>query len=182
MQPKLPPLNPHALKGMLADGGELAIIDVREELVYSQGHLLFARIGSAQPAGAQFPAPGSAARNAHCTLRRARWSRRARCRRTDTAGYSNLFVLDGGVASWADAGLECSPASTSEQAFASSSSMQAHPSISAEELDRMILDGSDLVVLDSRPYDEYHRVSIPTAITCRARSWCCASAILPVAG
>ena len=32
-----------ALKAMLADGRELALIDVREELVFSQNHLLFAR-------------------------------------------------------------------------------------------------------------------------------------------
>src|ERR1700737_3930898 len=35
-------LSPHAVKAMLADGGELAIVDLREELIFSQGHLLFA--------------------------------------------------------------------------------------------------------------------------------------------
>src|ERR1044072_6323917 len=32
-----------ALRGMLLDGGELALIDVREERVFSENHLLFAR-------------------------------------------------------------------------------------------------------------------------------------------
>ena len=32
-----------ALKAMLADGEELALVDLREELTFSQGHLLFAR-------------------------------------------------------------------------------------------------------------------------------------------
>ena len=36
-------LSPAAVKSMLADGEELALIDVREELVYSQNHLLWAR-------------------------------------------------------------------------------------------------------------------------------------------
>ncbi len=36
-------VNPHALKAMLADGAELALIDLREELTFSQNHLLFAR-------------------------------------------------------------------------------------------------------------------------------------------
>src|ERR1700731_5225600 len=40
----------------------------------------------------------------------------------------------------------------------------ATASIAADELDRMIRDGDDVVVLDSRPYEEYQRVSIPTAI------------------
>ena len=37
------PVSPHAVKAMLADGEELALIDVREELIYSQNHLLWAR-------------------------------------------------------------------------------------------------------------------------------------------
>src|SRR3989442_4884365 len=39
----LRPLSPHGVKDMLADGRELAILDLREELIFSQGHLLFAR-------------------------------------------------------------------------------------------------------------------------------------------
>ncbi len=35
-------LAPGALKEMLADGGELALLDVREEGTFSQSHLLFA--------------------------------------------------------------------------------------------------------------------------------------------
>jgi len=37
------PVSPTALRGMLDDGSELALIDVREELIFSQGHLLLAR-------------------------------------------------------------------------------------------------------------------------------------------
>ena len=37
------------------------------------------------------------------------------------------------------------------------------PSISAAELDGLMRAGTDLAVLDSRPFDEYARVSIPTA-------------------
>ena len=39
----LRPLEAHGLKAMLADGQELALIDLREELIFSQSHLLFAR-------------------------------------------------------------------------------------------------------------------------------------------
>ncbi|HWC93176.1 MAG TPA: rhodanese-like domain-containing protein, partial [Pseudolabrys sp.] len=34
---------PAAVRAMLDDGGELALIDVREELIFSQNHLLWAR-------------------------------------------------------------------------------------------------------------------------------------------
>ena len=38
------------------------------------------------------------------------------------------------------------------------------PSISADELNAMIRKGTDIKVLDSRPFDEYARISIPTGI------------------
>src|SRR5262249_57573974 len=40
----------------------------------------------------------------------------------------------------------------------------ATPSIDAAELARLMRERSDIVVLDSRPFDEYQRVSIPTAV------------------
>src|SRR4029078_7076566 len=36
-------------------------------------------------------------------------------------------------------------------------------SVSAGELNAMMQSGADMVVLDSRPFDEYARVSIPTS-------------------
>ena len=39
----LRPLEPLAVKAMLADGRELALIDLREELIFSRSHLLWAR-------------------------------------------------------------------------------------------------------------------------------------------
>ncbi|HEX9071474.1 MAG TPA: hypothetical protein VF852_05935, partial [Pseudolabrys sp.] len=37
------PVTAAAVKAMLDDGAELALIDVREELTFSQNHLLWAR-------------------------------------------------------------------------------------------------------------------------------------------
>ena len=39
----LRPLDPHAVKAMLGDGQEVALVDLREELLFSQNHLLWAR-------------------------------------------------------------------------------------------------------------------------------------------
>src|SRR5262244_2919070 len=79
MPPK--PVDAGALKAMLADGQELAIVDLREELIFSQSHLLFAR-----------SVPLSLVERAADILAR--------------AGYTNLYALDGGVAAWAVAGCE----------------------------------------------------------------------------
>ena len=37
------PVSPSHVREMLGDGQELAIIDLREELIFSQGHILSAR-------------------------------------------------------------------------------------------------------------------------------------------
>jgi rhodanese-related sulfurtransferase len=162
----LRPLQPAAVKAMLADAGELAIVDLREELIFSQGHLLFARSVPLSRLELTFArlvprrstrivlcddADGLAERAAEILLR---------------SGYSNLSCLDGGVAAWAQAGLELfSGVNVPSKAFGEFvEHASATPSISADELDRLIRSGTDMVVLDSRPFDEYQRVSIPTAV------------------
>ena len=65
------------------------------------------------------------------------------------------------------------PAKDSENS--SSTKENETPSITPDELNRLMGKGTDLVVLDSRPLDEYVRMSIPTAM---ARNSCCASMTL----
>ena len=50
------PLDPRALRAMLVDGQELALIDLREELTFSRGHLLFARSVPLSRLELRFPA------------------------------------------------------------------------------------------------------------------------------
>src|SRR5260370_4698942 len=91
---------------MLADGQELAIVDLREELIFSQGHLLFAR---------SVPLSRLELRFARLVPRRT--TRIVLCDDADgmaeraagilaRAGYTDIAVLDGGVAAWAAAGVE----------------------------------------------------------------------------
>ncbi len=150
---------------MLADGEELALIDVREELIYSQNHLLWARSVPLSRLELRFArlvprlatrivliddADGLAQRAAEVLAR---------------AGYSNLFYLDGGVAAWAAAGFELfSGVHVPSKAFGEFIEHACDtPNIGAEELNRLIESRADMVVLDSRPFDEYRRVSIPTS-------------------
>ena len=82
------------------------------------------------------------------------------------AGYTDLSYLDGGIAAWAAAGFELfSGVNVPSKAFGEFiEHASATPSVSAEELDALMRAGTDMVVLDSRPFDEYSRVSIPTGI------------------
>jgi rhodanese-related sulfurtransferase len=162
----LQPLSAHALKAMLADGEELALVDVREELLFSRNHLLFARSVPLSRLELNFArlVPRRGTRIVLCDEGDGLAERAASV--LTAAGYHNLFVLTGGVAAWTDAGLELfSGVNVPSKAFGEFvEHASATPSISADELARLIRTGSDLVVLDTRPFDEYWRVSIPTAI------------------
>ena len=150
---------------MLSDGGELALIDVREELTFSQRHLLWAR---------NVPLSRLELRLARLVPRHATrivlvddgdgLAQRA-ADVLSRAGYTDLSILDGGVTAWETAGFELfSGVNVPSKAFGEHVEHEAGtPSISANELDALIRNGTDMVVVDSRPFDEYQRVSIPTA-------------------
>jgi rhodanese-related sulfurtransferase len=81
------------------------------------------------------------------------------------AGYSDLHVLEGGIAAWSAAGFELfSGVNVPSKAFGEHIEHACGtPSVSAEELDGLMRSGTDMVVVDSRPFDEFQRVSIPGA-------------------
>jgi rhodanese-related sulfurtransferase len=150
---------------MIDDGGELALLDVREELTFSRAHLLHAR--SAPLSRLELIVPrlvprratrivllddgdGLAERAAHILARH---------------GYACLFVLDGGVSAWERAGFVLfSGMHEPSKAFGEVVEHQAGtPSIDATELKRRLDRGDDVIVVDSRPFDEFARISIPGA-------------------
>src|SRR5437588_5939707 len=160
------PLTPPAVKAMLADGGEVALIDLREEGVFAQRHLLFARSSPLSRLELNFGrlVPRRATRIVLCDEADGLVQRAADV--LAGCGYRNLFALEGGVDAWTRAGLELfSGVNVPSKAFGELvEHASATPSISADELERLMRDGKDLVVLDSRPFDEYRRISIPSAI------------------
>lgn len=160
------PVSAGGVRQMLADGQELAILDVREELIFSQGHLLHAR-----------SAPLSRLEMRMARLVPRRSTRVVLCDEADGLaaraaeilgrhGYGNLFILTGGGAAWAQAGFELfSGVNVPSKGFGEFvEHADGTPSIAAHELEALMRAGADLVVLDSRPFDEYTRISIPSAI------------------
>src|SRR5260370_19995507 len=151
---------------MLAARHELALVDLREELIFAQNHLLFAR-----------SAPLSRLELNFTRLVPRRGTRIVLCDDADglverasailaRAGYTNLHALAGGVAAWAKAGFELfSGVNVPSKAFGGFvEHAAATPSISAEELARLMHQRSDLLGLASRPFDENHPGSIPTPL------------------
>jgi rhodanese-related sulfurtransferase len=158
-------VSPAALRGMLEDGRELALVDVREELIYSQGHLLLARSAPLSRLELKFVqlVPRRTTRIVLCDDNDGLARRAAAVLARN--GYSDLRILAGGVAAWAAAGFELfTGINVPSKAFGEFIEHEdATPSVAADELARLIGNGADLVILDSRPFDEYARISIPGA-------------------
>jgi rhodanese-related sulfurtransferase len=155
-----------ALRAMLLDGDELALLDMREERIFSESHLLFAR---------SVPLSRLELRMARLVPRRGTrivlvdanegLAERATAVLT-AAGYSDVSILDGGIMAWEAAGYELfSGVNVPSKAFGEFVEHESGtPSISAQELHDLMTSGADMVVLDSRPFDEFHRVSIPSGV------------------
>jgi rhodanese-related sulfurtransferase len=164
--PVLRGVSPREVKTMLADGGELALLDVREELIFSRGHLLHAR---------SLPLSRLELRVRALVPRRTTrvvlvddgegLAQRA-AETFGRLGYSDLAFLERGVAAWTAAGFELfSGINVPSKAFGEFvEHADATPSIAAEELEQLLRERANVVVLDSRPFDEYSRMSIPTGI------------------
>ena len=150
---------------MFNDGGELALIDVREELIFSQSHLLLARSVPLSRLELQFAqlVPRRATRIVLCDDGDGLAGRAAAILARN--GYADLRILDGGIQAWAAAGFELfSGVNVPSKAFGEYiEHANGTPSIAAGELETLIRTGADLVVLDSRPFNEFFHVSIPTA-------------------
>ena len=150
---------------MLSDGAEIAPIDVREELTFSLRHLLWTRNVPLSRLELRFAqlVPHHAARIVLVDDSDGLAQRAAEV--LARAGYTDLSILNGGVTGWEKAGFELfSGVNVPSKAFGEHVEHDSGtPSISASELDALINSNADIVVVDSRPFDEYQRVSIPTS-------------------
>jgi rhodanese-related sulfurtransferase len=156
-----------AVQAALAGSGEIALLDVREQGVHYRGHPFFAcsaplsrlelMIGDLVPrrtvpvvvldGGGEGLAEMAAKRLA-------------------TLGYTDVAVFDSGCAGWKAAGGELfSGVNVPSKAFGEFVEHRYDtPRIPPEELKRFESENRKLVILDSRPFEEYHRMSIPGGI------------------
>lgn len=155
------------LKARLHDGGEIALLDAREELPFGRRHLL---IASCVPLSRlelllDDLVPRRATRVVWCDDNEGLAARAAA--RASALGYQNVALLDGGIAAWEAAGYRVySGVHVPSKAFAEVVEHEAGtPWISAEELQALIDRKADIAIYDSRSFEEYHNNSIPTAIS-----------------
>ena len=160
-------ISPAALRELLLANTEFALLDVREQGVHYQGHPFFAcalplsrlemLVDDLLPrrnvplvlldGGSEDLATRAAAKLAGL-------------------GYSDVAILEGGSAGWKAAGGELfSGVNVPSKAFGEF--VEHHydtPRVPPQEIKRLVDSGRKLVILDSRPYEEYHRMNIPGAV------------------
>ncbi len=159
---------PEELHARLLGEDELALLDLREQGAFGERHLLYAsclplsrlelRVGRLVPRrsvsvvlcdGGEGLAERGAARLA-------------------ALGYADVRVLAGGVPAWEAAGYTAfTGINVPSKAFGEFIEHEFDtPSVSAEELKAMMDRDERLVVLDSRPMDEFQVMSIPGGVCC----------------
>jgi rhodanese-related sulfurtransferase len=157
-------ISPRQLKAMLQDGRELALLDVREAGQFGDSHLLFAT-----------PLPYSRLELDVGTLVPRRSARTVLCddgsagvaalaaRRLQALGYTDVALLDGGTRAWAAAGHGLfKGVNVPSKLFGELVEHEYHtPRITVHELKRMQEAGEDFLLLDGRPLNEHHKMTIP---------------------
>jgi rhodanese-related sulfurtransferase len=157
------------LKAMIVGGEELALLDLREEGTFGDGHLLFA-----------VPMPLSRLELTADDLLPRRDVPIVLCaggpeddplialgaERLMGFGYRDVSCLQGGLEAWAGAGFEVfTGVNVPSKAFGEFIEVNFHtPHIPAAELQAMKDRGEDLVIVDSRPMAEFSTMSIPGGI------------------
>jgi rhodanese-related sulfurtransferase len=151
---------------LLAGSGELALLDVREQGVHYRGHPFFACsaplsrlelvIGDLVPRRT-VPAVLLDGGNEGLAAKAEK--------KLEELGYTDVSILEGGCAGWKQAGLELfSGVNVPSKAFGEF--VEHHygtPRIAPGELKRL-QEFKKIVVVDSRPFEEYQRMNIPGGI------------------
>jgi rhodanese-related sulfurtransferase len=156
-----------ALKAQLHDGQEIALLDAREEATFDKRHLFMASCVplSRMELIVNDVIPRRSTRVVWCDSGEGLAGLAAA--RMAALGYTDVSVLDGGIAAWEQAGYRLyNGVHVPSKAFAEVVEHEAKtPWITAEALKEMIDRGEDIVIVDSRSYEEYHSNSIPGAIS-----------------
>ena len=165
---RAPSIAPSELKAAIRDGKELAILDVRDEGRFADKHLLFA--GCVPLSRLELLIDRLVPRRttrivltdeAEALVHHA-------AKKLTTFGYRHVCVLRGGVGAWEKAGYELfSGVHVPSKAFGEIVEHElGTPRLPAAAVKTLQDQGADLVILDSRPFDEYHVMNIPGGIDC----------------
>ncbi|MCK1744186.1 thiosulfate sulfurtransferase [Bradyrhizobium sp. 139] len=164
---KLPTVSPAGIRSALLLREEVALLDLRREAAFATGHPLFAANMTADriaiEAEVRLPrkdvpivlyddGEGLVATGAE---------------RLAALGYTNVRALDGGLKAWRAAGYEVfQDVNSYSKAFGELVEARRHtPSLSADEVAKLIAGKANIAILDVRRFDEYATMNIPSSVS-----------------
>ena len=155
------------IRDKLLNKEEIAFLDVREEDPHAQEHPLFA--ANLPLSRIEIDAFSKLPRKdiPIVTLDDGEGYAQLAAERLIALGYSDVSLFAGGVTSWKAAGGEVfKDVNVPSKSFGEFVESKRHtPSLSAQEVKKMLDAKEDVVVVDVRRFDEYHTMSIPTGIS-----------------
>jgi rhodanese-related sulfurtransferase len=161
------PVDVATTRAWLADGGEVAFLDVREEGPHNDGHPLLAVNAPYSRLELDVPrlVPRKSTRIVLVDDNDGVAARAAQ--RLASLGYADVHALAGGVAAWGKDYPLFPSNNVPSKAFAEIVEIDSHtPHITAAELAEMQRAGKKLKILDSRTVEEFNRFHVPGAQTC----------------
>lgn len=162
------PISAGALAGMLCDGGEIAFVDVREAGQFGLGHMLQAVSAPYSRLELKIAGLVPNPRVRLVLVDQADGVAARAARRLQALGYDDIYILAGGANAWAQEGFELFEGMhVPSKAFGEILAEENHtPMIAPAELARRMAEGGRSVLLDIRPYGEYHHQTVPGAVNC----------------
>jgi len=161
-------LTPAALCELLAGTGEIAVLDVRHEGIFSRSHLLQAVSAPLTRLEVVIDRLVPRLATPIVVVDEAEEIAASAQRKLRALGYSDVRVLQGGTRGWVAAGhVAFSGWNVPGKTFGELVEHElGTPAIDPLALKKKLDDGEDVVILDSRTFREFREFSIPGAISC----------------
>jgi rhodanese-related sulfurtransferase len=146
---------------------EIALLDVREEAPHAVAHPLFAANLPLSHLELLVYARIPRRTAAIVVLDDGEGLAETAALRLQQLGYDDVAILEGGVSGWRAAGGELfQDVNVPSKSFGELVESKRHtPSLSAPEVEALITEGTDMVVLDARRFDEYQNMNIPGSVS-----------------
>jgi len=157
-------ISARAVRASLVARRELALVDLRDEAQFATGHPLFA--ADLPVPRVEIEAPTRIPRRDTLVVLYDDAGREgAAAIALERLGYSQVRILDGGLAAWVREGYELfRDVNSYSKAFGELvEARRQTPSIGPEELSGLIDSGADIALVDVRRPDEYRTMSIRTS-------------------
>ncbi|MCA1410692.1 thiosulfate sulfurtransferase [Bradyrhizobium sp. NBAIM20] len=164
---KLPIVTPADIRRALLLREEIALLDLRYEAAFAIGHPLFAANMAADRIAVEAEVRLPRKDVAIVLYDDGEGLVATGAERLAALGYSNVSALEGGLKAWRDAGFEVfEDVNSYSKAFGELVESRRHtPSLSADEVAKLIADKANIAILDVRRFDEYATMNIPGSVS-----------------